>query len=332
MVDTQSPADAPSRRVGVREVARAAGVSTQTVSRVINDNPGIRAETRQRVLDAMAALDYRVNNAARALGTSRTRTVGIVASDASMYGPAIGIVALESAARAAGLWVTTAYADAGDESSMIAAARHLGAQGVDGIVVVAPHARTLAALGSAGLGVPVIALHGPEAAGAQREAAKIAIGHLAQAGHVRIGHLAGPADWLEAAERANGYIASVAEFGVESVGTWRGDWSAASGFAAAADIAVAAGAGLTAIFAANDQMALGLIAGLAAAGIDVPGDISVVGVDDNADSAYYRPALSSVRLDVAGEAARCIAGLVAVAAPPPAAPTLVVRASVAPRA
>ena len=71
----------------MREVARAAGVSTQTVSRVINDNPGIRAETRERVLEAMQALDYRVNNAARALGTSRTRTIGILVSDASMYGP-----------------------------------------------------------------------------------------------------------------------------------------------------------------------------------------------------------------------------------------------------
>ena len=90
----------PNGRVGVREVARAAGVSTQTVSRVINDHPGIRPETRRRVQEAMAALDYRVNNAARALGTRRTRTIGILASDVSMYGPAVGILALEAAARA----------------------------------------------------------------------------------------------------------------------------------------------------------------------------------------------------------------------------------------
>ena len=98
----------PNGRVGVREVARAAGVSTQTVSRVINDHPGIRPETRQRVQQAMTALDYRVNNAARALGTSRTRTIGILASDASMYGPAVGILALEAAARVA----TVALAEA----------------------------------------------------------------------------------------------------------------------------------------------------------------------------------------------------------------------------
>src|SRR5918993_3892888 len=185
---SEPPPSPRTSRVGVREVARAAGVSTQTVSRVINQHPGIRDETRQRVLDTMVALDYRVNNAARALGTSRTRTIGILVSDANMYGPAVGILALESAARAAGRWVTAAYADAGDEASVVAAAHHLNAQGVDGIVVVAPHARTLTALAEAGLRLPVVALHGPEAADVQRSAAAIAVGHLADLGHTRIGH------------------------------------------------------------------------------------------------------------------------------------------------
>ena len=194
----------PTGQVGVREVARAAGVSTQTVSRVINDHPGIRDETRRRVLDAMATLDYRVNNAARALGTRRTRTIGILASDAGMYGPAIGILALEAAARAAGRWVTAAYADAGNEASVVEAARHLSAQGVDGIVVVAPHARTLTALDGAQLGLPVVALNGPEAAAVQQDAARIAVDHLVDSGHRRIAHLAGPEDWLEAVARAEG--------------------------------------------------------------------------------------------------------------------------------
>ena len=322
--------DPTPRRVGVREVARAAGVSTQTVSRVINDNPGIRAETRERVLEAMQALDYRVNNAARALGTSRTRTIGILVSDASMYGPAVGILALEAAARAAGRWVTAAYADAGDESSVVEAAQHLSAQGVDGIVVLAPHARTLTALGAAGLGLPVTALHSTDAYALQRDAAAIAVAHLAEAGHRRIAHLAGPEDWLEAVARAEGFDAALAERRLSSAGLWRGDWSAASGFAAADDIASAlrTGDGLTAVFVANDQMALGLIAGLVDAGIAVPGQVSVVGVDDNPDAAYYRPALTTVRLDVAGEAARCIAEVLGLEAPgAPADPVLIRRAS-----
>ena len=221
-----------SERVGVREVARAAGVSTQTVSRVINHHPGIRDETRQRVVDAMTALDYRVNNAARALGTRRTRTIGILASDASMYGPAIGILALEAAARAAGRWVTAAYADAADEASVAQAARHLSGQGVDGIVVVAPHARTLSAVESVGLDVPVVALHGPDALALQLDAAEIAVDHLVDVGHSRIAHLAGPDDWLEAGARAEGFRAAMKARGLAPAGVWRGDWSAGSGLAA----------------------------------------------------------------------------------------------------
>lgn len=317
-------------RVGVREVARAAGVSTQTVSRVINDHPGIRAETRERVLEAMRTLDYRVNNAARALGTSRTRTIGILVSDASMYGPAVGILALEAAARAAGRWVTAAYADAGDEASVIEAARHLSAQGVDGIIVVAPHARTLTALGDAGIGLPVTSMHSIDRAALQREAAATAVAHLTELGHRRIAHLAGPDDWLEAVARAEGFDHALAERGLSSAGVWRGDWSAASGFAAADEIARAVRGAHppTAVFAANDQMALGLIAGLVDAGVAVPGEVSVVGVDDNPDAAYYRPALTTVRLDIAGEAARCIADVLGLEAPAaPADPVLISRAS-----
>jgi DNA-binding LacI/PurR family transcriptional regulator len=321
----------PSGRIGVREVARAAGVSTQTVSRVINDHPGIRADTRQRVLDAMHALDYRVNNAARSLGTSRTRTIGILVSDASMYGPATGVIALEAAARAAGRWVTAAYADAASEASVVEAVQHLHAQGVDGIVALAPHARTLSALNGAALGLPVIALHGSDDYRLQREAAAVAVAHLAELGHRRIAHLAGPDDWFEALARAEGFEAALADRGMRPAGVWRGDWSAASGYAAAAEIARIPPdrEGPTAVFASNDQMALGLIAGLVDHGVAVPGRISVVGVDDNPDAAYYRPALSTERLDIAGEAARCIAEVLGVEAPVagPAGPVLVARAS-----
>ena len=137
MSDTGGP-----RRAGVRDVAARAGVSAQTVSRVLNDFPGIRDSTRQRVLDAVAALDYRVNNAARALGTSRTRTVGVVASDASLHGPSAGIAALERAARARGRWITTAYTASDDPAAVHAAVQHLLDQGVDGIVLVAAHTQT----------------------------------------------------------------------------------------------------------------------------------------------------------------------------------------------
>src|SRR5262245_66156374 len=86
-------------RVGVRDVSQLAGVSTQTVSRVLNNSTSLREETRQRVLEAMAQLDYRPNNAARALGTATTRTLGVVATDVTLYGPTLALAALAAAAR-----------------------------------------------------------------------------------------------------------------------------------------------------------------------------------------------------------------------------------------
>jgi len=325
----------PRAKVGVRDVAALAGVSSQTVSRVLNDHPHIRDETRRRVLEAMAALGYRVNNAARSLGTATTRTLGVIASDATLYGPAVGIAALETAARTAGRWIATAYADAADAASVSAAAEHLLSQGVDGIVVVAPHARTLETL--AGLELPVAELHGGPGAARQGEGAGSAVHHLVDLGHTRIAHLTGPAEWREAAARDAGVRAALAAAGLEPGPRWEGDWSADAGAHRAAEIAAAVRApdGPTAVVVANDQMALGLMAGLADLGLAVPGDVSVAGFDDNPDAAYYRPALTTVRLDIEGEARRCIGevlGLEAADAPAltPAPPTLVARASTGP--
>jgi DNA-binding LacI/PurR family transcriptional regulator len=333
-------ADPPARErpVGVRDVARHAGVSTQTVSRVINAHPGIRDETRRRVLDAMATLGYRVNNAARALGTRRTRTLGVIASDATLYGPSAAIAALEAAARRAGLWIATAYADAAVEASVDEALQHLLAQGVDGIILVAPHARTVDALEARVLDVPVVAMHSGAGAERQTAGAALAVAHLAALGHRRIARLGGPPEWLEERSRAAGFDGAIAEHGLAVAGAWAGDWSAAAGERTAAEVArtVRSPDGPTAVVVANDQMALGLVAGLAAAGIRVPDDVSVTGFDDNPDAAFYRPALTTVRLDLAGEAARCVAEAAPTAdsAPlPPSAPRLIPRASTsAPRA
>ncbi|GAA1960512.1 LacI family DNA-binding transcriptional regulator [Microbacterium deminutum] len=327
--------DEPSRgaaRAGVREVARLAGVSSQTVSRVINDHPNIRPETRSRVLEAMAALDYRVNNAARALGTRTTRTLGIIASDATLYGPSAGIGALEAAAREVGRWVATAYADAADAGSVEGAARHLLGQGVDGIIVVAPHARTLPTLAELTPGVPLATLHGGLGAERQADAAALAVEHLVALGHRRIARLAGPEDWLEALARDAGASRALADRGLAASAGWVGDWSARAGAAIAAAVAVAVRTvdGPTAVAVANDQMALGLIAGLRATDVAVPGDVSVTGFDDNPDAAFYSPPLTTVRLDLAGEARRCVAEVLGhPASALPAPPELVVRESTA---
>ena len=321
MTDSSRSGRTDPARAGVRQVAERAGVSTQTVSRVINDHPHIRPETRERVLAAMAELDYRVNNAARTLGTRTTRTLGVIASDATLYGPAVGIAALETAARAADRWIATAYADAEDTASVVEAAGRLRAQGVDGIIVLAPHERSLDAVVAAHADVPVEALHAGEGYQRQREGAALAVAHLWELGHRRIAHLAGPADWLEARARIDGVREALAARATTGP-MWTGDWTAVTAAALAPDIAAA-------ITRADDQMALGLIAGLREAGLDIPGEVSVIGFDDNPDAAFYRPPLTTVRIDLAGEARRVVAAVLGAPVLPSAPPVVVPRASAA---
>lgn len=322
-----------ARAVGVRDVAARAGVSRQTVSRVLNEHPDVAPETRERVLAAMAELGYRMNNAARALGTRRTRTIGVLASDALQYGPSRSIAAIEASARAAGFWVSTAFADSGDIGSVAAAMAHLQAQSVDGLIVFAPHARTLDALSGLDAEVPLAVLHAagrgePGLSVDQAAGARSAIDALADAGHRTIAHLAGPADWLEAEARTAGVVAALAERGLPAGPVLEGDWTAASGHAAAEAVR---DAGVTAVFAGNDQMALGLIGGLRELGVDVPERVSVVGFDDTPDAAYFWPPLTTIRQDFDEPARRAVAAVTGAEGVPddPVAPVLVVRESIA---
>lgn len=335
------PERAPrARPVGVREVAVRAGVSRQTVSRVLNEHPDVAPETKERVLDAMRELGYRMNNAARALGTNRSRTIGVLASDALQYGPSRSIAAVERAARAAGYWVSAAFAESGDPEQVAAAVAHLQAQSVEGLVVIAPTQGALETIEALEGGIPIVTLHsaGHEPHGFsvdQVAGARLAVGCLVDAGHRRIAHLAGPANWLEAESRASGFAAELAARGLEAGPQFSGDWSARSGAEAARAVLAS---GVTAVFAANDQMALGLLSGLRDAGVDVPTAMSVVGFDDVPDAAYYSPPLTTVRQDFEELARRAVRALVGgveagsasgAGAGEPIVPELVRRSSVA---
>ncbi|GIT78675.1 LacI family transcriptional regulator [Leifsonia sp. LS1] len=333
------------RAPGVREVAAAAGVSRQTVSRVLNDHPSIRPATRERVLAAMADLNFRPNRAARMLTTARSTTIGVLAaSTSSLFGPASSIDAVERAARDAGYFVTVAHTSALDRPSIEAALDHLLAQAVEGIVVIAPQQRVQDAMAAVSLAVPSVTLHGAGSAGDdgvfvdQVEGARLATRHLLDRGHRRIAHLCGPGDWTEARARRDGFLAEIAERGADGVVTREGDWTAASGAEIAA--ALLADESVTAVFSSNDQMALGVLHAARRAGRRVPEELAVVGFDDIPEAAFFAPPLTTVRQDFAELGRRCVARLVSlieggeagpdgggIAFAAPVAPVLVERAS-----
>jgi DNA-binding LacI/PurR family transcriptional regulator len=289
----------------MRDVAHLAGVSHQTVSRVVNDHPNVRSETRARVLAAMRALDYQPNAAARTLATNRSQTVGLVTFDTTLFGPSFMVLAIERAAREAGYFVSIASAREPDVPQVRDAIRRLREQAVEGIVTLAPVAAAWTALRQEPLDVPIVVLgigpagHAdvPTVSVDNAAGATLATRHLLGLGHRTVHHVAGPANWPEARERLAGWRATLEEHGRWVPAPLAGDWSAAAGYAAGRDLA--ARPEVTAVFCANDQMAIGVLRALYEAGRRVPRDVSVVGFDDVPEAPYLLPPLTTVRQDFA---------------------------------
>ncbi len=285
----------------IHDVARLAGVSHQTVSRVLNDHPHVRPATRERVLTAIRQLDYRPNALARGLASHRSRVLGVISFDTRLYGPASTLLAIERAARAAGYAVTLSSLSHLDAGSVRAAIHALADQSVDGVIVIAPQESAARGAHNVPEALPIVAVEAgypgdiPVVSVDQFTGARLATEHLLDLGHRTVWHIAGPADFLEARERVEGWRAALADRGVAPPPLTHGDWSADSGYHAALDLADRDD--VTAIFAANDQMALGLLHGLHERGIRVPQDVSVVGFDDIPEAQYLIPALTTIRQD-----------------------------------
>jgi DNA-binding LacI/PurR family transcriptional regulator len=333
-----APIRTPRRRAVMADVGRLAGVSHQTVSRVLNDASSVRPETRERVLDAMRQLDYRPNSMARALVTGRSRTVGVVTFDTVLFGPASTLFGIEKAAHEAGYFVSIVSLRSLDRASVLSAVERLQAQGVDGILVIAPHVRTASAIVDLPVQVPVVAVEaGPEedvplVVIDQVAGARAATEHLLELGHRTVWHVAGPQGFLEARRRVEGWAATLRAAGAPVPEALEGDWSPRSGYELAERLA--RDPEVTAIFAANDQMALGVLRRLNEAGRDVPGDVSVVGFDDIPEAAYFTPPLTTIRQDFVEMGRRSVGALLGRLDAPDApaehvvvAPELVVRAS-----
>lgn len=290
-----SPADKPN----IRQVAQLAGVSHMTVSRVLNDHPNIREATRRRVEEAIDQLGYRPNMVARALATQRSRRIGVLVESAATFGPTSTLYAVESAARASGYVVSSVLLRAGEEITPQEAVDHLVAQGVDALCVVAPRSSSIAALRRIAVGVPVLVVKPDKdptfltVTVDQQAGTALAVDHLVSLGHRDILHLAGPLDWLDARTRERSFHARAKSWGLRERPIVVGDWTA--------DFAYDFARGIrelpeyTAIFAANDDMAVGLVHGLHDRGFSVPDDVSVVGFDDIPLARHVIPPLTTVR-------------------------------------
>ncbi len=283
------------------DVGRLAGVSHQTVSRVINGSPHVRPETRERVLKAMLDLGYRPNSVARALVTGRSKTLGVVSFDTTLYGPASTLLGIERAAHEAGYFIIVASLRALDRPSVADAVERLRRHGVDGILAITPLEEAADALLHAPGDAPLLAVEaGPDGAMPvvavdQFAGAAKATRHLLDLGHGTVWHIAGPWEFLESRERLAGWRATLEEAGADTPEPLAGDWSARAGY----DLGrrLSREESVTAIFVANDQMALGVLRAMHEAGRRVPEDVSVVGFDDIPESPFFLPPLTTVRQD-----------------------------------
>lgn len=292
------------------DVAKMAGVSHQTVSRVLNNHPNVSGHTKERVESAIAQLGYRRNTAARSLVTRRSRTIGVLACETGQFGPANTLLGVEQAGREAGYFVSIANLREVTDDSVNDAIAHFRNQSVDGIVILVPHPDVLAVLRDVSFPVPIVAVGartGNQLTGAslnQRLGARLAVDHLIGLGHRRIAHISGPPHWIDAAERIKGWQESLAHAGLGADILLQGGWDAASGYRAGLDLIKQHT--VTAVFVANDQMAVGVLRAVQEAGLHVPGDISVVGYDDQPEAEFFMPPLTTIKQDFEELGRRCM--------------------------
>ncbi|MFJ2115010.1 LacI family DNA-binding transcriptional regulator [Streptomyces sp. NPDC087850] len=294
------------------DVARRAGVSSQTVSRVSNGHPGVVETTRQQVLDAMKELEYRPNSAARALKRGEFRTIGIILFTLSTTGNVRTLEAIATSAAQHGYATTLLPVAVPTQGEVRGAFTRLGELAVDAIIAIMEVHLLDAATVSLPPNVGVVVVDSnagdrysvvdTDQAGGAREAVQ----HLLDLGHTTVWHLAGPESSFAAQRRADAWRTTLRAAGREVPPPLRGDWSAESGYRAG--LRLAREPGCTAVFAANDQMALGLLRALHESGRTVPGQVSVVGFDDIPDAGSYVPPLTTVHQDFAEVGRRCVEG------------------------
>ncbi|MEV0381547.1 LacI family DNA-binding transcriptional regulator [Nonomuraea sp. NPDC050643] len=302
----------PARQPSMADVARTAGVSAQTVSRALRDSPNVNPETRKRVLAAVEQLGYRFNNAARVLSSGRSHTIGLVLLQSGGYYSRSAVTAgVEAAAGEAGYAVSIATIARLDTGLMERSLSKLADQGVDGIVIAVPLISVTQKMEDITRDIPTVTLDGSRTASArvlgidQKDAGRLATQHLLDLGHRQVWHVAGPDEWIEARQRRQGWQECLAAAGIQAPPPLEGDWSPDSGYRQGQVLAMIPD--VTAVFAASDEMAFGVIRALRERDRSVPGDVSIVSVDDIALAAYCSPPLTTVRQDFYRSGAAAVA-------------------------
>jgi LacI family transcriptional regulator len=325
------------RSATIRDVARAAKVSTATVSRVLNRSDTVAARTTSRVLRAADELDYVPHSGARSLSTRRTDTIGVLLPDlhGEFFSELIRGVDAATSARGLHLLLSRSHGDPLEAAAMLRAMRSR----VDAILVMSPYSDGEMLSSAIRDSVPLVLLNGGPGAGRHptfaidNHAGALAITrHLIETGRRRIAFIAGPSDNIEAAERLRGYRAALGALAEPNERIVQGDFSEASGLAAGRAL-IAAGAP-DAIFAANDMMAIGCLQALREAGLDIPGDIALAGFDDIPVARFLDPPLTTAAVNIAEigrQALECCIEIIATGAAADGhrtfTPQLVIRAS-----
>lgn len=304
-----------AREPAMTDVAKLAGVSHQTVSRVLNGHPNVRTRTRIRVQAAIEELGYRPNHAARMLATGTSQVIGFVSRSSTLFGPASMVTALAEAALRHGFTVNVESVRTLDRKPVSEAMGRLMDQRVAGLVVIMPVDSANDALDDLPDNIPLVNVDGDprrptELVTVDQEAgARAATTHLLEAGHRTVWHVSGPGNWFDSQGRIAGWQQALIDAGADVPPVMPGDWSAASGYKAGQILARMND--VTAIFAANDHLALGILRALHEKGQRVPEDVSVVGFDDVPEAAYFIPPLTTIRPDFDGVAAASLDLLIA---------------------
>ncbi|WP_241573302.1 LacI family DNA-binding transcriptional regulator [Rosenbergiella nectarea] len=289
------------RAVTLYDVAREAGVSYQTVSRVINHSANVSNATRQRVFNAIKQLHYVPNKVAQQLAGKLSQTIGLATTSLALHAPSQIAAAVKARASAERYHTVIAMVDNSHPQAVHDAVKQLQAQRVDGIIVNIPLSDTLASA-TRQLGPQLPMLFNDVSPTCQENyvifdpslGSHLTIERLVSLGHREIVLLTGPQDSISAALRADSACKQLRTHQLAPVLTVAGDWSAKSGFDAMT-YAMLQKKRFTAVVVANDQMALGALRALTEAGFSVPEEVSVTGYDDTSDSAFFSPPLTTIR-------------------------------------